>query len=396
MSKYTKSQDFILRIDSCLTPSARIHNACILCRDGTIQALGGYSALKEFEDIPCIDMSHCHAIPGLVDTHLHGTGGFDAMGADTENGLAGISAVLARHGVTSFVITVLSAATDKMLEVIEALAKAHEEEHPGAVPVGIHIEGPYLNHEKAGAQSEMAIRPVDLGEAEELVKAGSGRVKTMTFAPELKHSEELVRLLVANGVMPSMGHSMAAEEHVLRAVSAGAMRCTHLFNGMPPLSQRDVGLTSVALTDDRLTIELTADGFHVHPRMIDLACRIKPAAGVVGISDATQGAGLEDGFYHLGGDSVCISKGVCRRVSDGKLAGSCLTLDSAMRNLAEFSSLSEQQVVACYTRNAAISVGLMDRGEIQPGRRADIAVVDENWNVQMTVVNGNIVFDARA
>jgi len=358
--------------------------------------MGGYSALPHLDDIPSIDMSDCQVIPGLVDTHLHGTGGFASMDADRKSDLSGIARTLAAHGVTSFVATVLAAPQEKMLAVIRALAKQAGPNPYGAELVGIHLEGPYISFERRGAQSAEAVRAIDVGEVQALLEAGNSHIKTMTFAPELPDSEALLEVLLAHGVTPSMGHSSADEAAVLRAINAGARRCTHLFNGMPPLNQREASLTSLGLTDDRLVIELTCDGVHVHPRMIDLACRSKPRPGVVGISDATQGAGLEDGIYHLGEDEVCIAEGFCRRVSDGKLAGSCLTLDQALRNLRDFTTLPRPDVVACYTANAAASIRLTDRGIIQPGKRADLTVVNDRWEVQMTIVNGRVVFDRRA
>lgn len=388
-------QDFILRVKACLTPWETVHNASILCGAGRIQALGGYSALRVLEDTPCIDMSDCRAVPGLVDTHIHGSGGFAAMDVEESSNLAAMSSVLARHGVTSFVLTVLSAERAKMVRVIEALAAAHEQELTGAVPAGIHLEGPYLNSGKAGAQAAPTIRGIDVGEAEALIEAGGGHVKTMTFAPELDQSERLIERLLAHGVVPSMGHSLADEAQARRAIAAGASRCTHLFNGMPPLDQRESGLTVVALTEDKLTIELIVDGKHVHPRMVDLACRAKPRSGVVGISDAVQGAGLADGRYRYGGQEVEVRDGTSRRVSDGTLAGAALTLDEGLRNLARFTSLSDAESLACFTANAATSVGYDDRGVIKPGKRADIAVVDDEWRVKMTIVNGRVAFDGR-
>ena len=387
-------RDVILRLKSCYTPLEHIHNVAILCRGGRIQAVGGFSALQVLEDTEVIDLSSFHAIPGLIDTHLHGTGGFAAMTASEHNTMDDISSVLAQHGVTSFVLTVLAAPTDVMCEVLSELASLHDVRMPGAVALGLHIEGPFLNSERRGAMDEQTIRPIDLGEARALISAGKGLVRTMTLAPELEGSEGLIELLCEEGVVASMGHSMATEEHVLRAIGAGATRCTHLYNGMPPLNQRSSGLTSVALTDDRLVIELIADGVHVHPRMIDLACRTKPRSAVVGISDATQGAGLADGIYTLGGQRVRISEGRCVLVADNTLAGSCLVLDAAMRNLHRYSSLRSSEAVACFTRNAASSLGLSSRGVIEPGKRADIAVVDDDWNIVLTLVGGRIVHDS--
>jgi len=386
---------FILHVNSCLTPTDQVHNASILFRDGLIMAVGGYSALRVLDEIPSVDLTDCQAVPGFIDTHIHGTGGFDAMHADVDGNVGKMCQVLATHGTTSLLPTVLSGPSAKMLAVTEALATHCEEEGNGAVPVGIHLEGPFLNVKKRGAQGATFLREIDLGFARELLEAGRGKVRTMTFAPELEHSEELVGLLLENGVVASMGHSLANAENATRAIAAGASRCTHLFNGTPLLDQREAGLTSIALTDDRLTIELIPDGIHVHPSMVDLACRAKPKDRIVAITDATQGAGLDAGRYYLGDDEIIVANGACRRVSDGRLAGSCLTSDHAFRNLLRFTSMSPSDALACFTINAAQSIGLTDRGLIQPGKRGDVVVVDENWEVQLTVVQGRIVYDPR-
>lgn len=387
---------YILRVDACLTPSETVHQASVLCRNGLIEAIGSFDSLTAMGgDVPCLDMRGCQAIPGLVDTHLHGSGGVGVMDADQVGNLAPMSQVLARHGVTSFIFTILSADRGKMLRVAESLAAVSEADLPGAAPLGLHYEGPYLRVEKRGAQRENYIRAIDLGEARELLAAGRGKVRMMTLAPELEHSEQLIELLLEGGAVPSMGHSLADEAAVLRAVDCGATRVTHLYNGTTQLDQRNSGLTAVALVDDRVTIELIADGIHVHPVMLEIACRTKPLDRIVGISDATQGAGLKDGLYYLGDDRVEIANGWCRRYVDGRLAGSCLTLDRAMRNLPKFASLSPEQVLACFTRNAAFSLGFQDRGVLHPGKRADITVVDKDWNVRMTIVGGRVVYDAR-
>ena len=386
---------YILRVDSCLTPRETVHNASVLCRDGLIEAVGSFDSLTALAEVPCIDMRGCQAIPGLVDTHLHGSGGVAAMDADQLDSLAPISQLLARHGVTSFVFTILSAKEDKMLRVAEALSALSENELPGAVPLGLHYEGPYLRVEKRGAQRERYIRPIDLGEARELLQAGKGTVRMMTLAPELENSEKLIEMLLEYGAIPSMGHSLADENEVTRAIDCGATRVTHLYNGTTRLDQRSSGLTSVALVDDRVTIELIADGIHVHPVMLEIACRSKPLDRIVGISDATQGAGLRNGIYHLGDDRVEIANGWCRRFVDGRIAGSCLTLDLAMRNLPAYTSLGTEEVLTCFTRNPARSLGFEDRGVLLPGKRADIAVIDPDWKVRMTIVGGRVVYDAR-
>lgn len=388
---------FILHVDTCLTPLELIRDACILCRHGQIIAVGGFSAFVGLDDLPRLERPGCVAVPGLIDTHLHGTGGCDLMQADVDDDIGCMSAVLAVHGVTSFVPVILSASRHKMLNLAQVLAGLCHDDHAGAVPVALHLEGPYLNRQRVGTQPLEHVRSIDLGEMRALLQAAAGTIRVVTFAPELAQAAELIALLRENHVVPSMGHTAADEYAAKRAIDAGATRCTHFYNGMPPLAQRDIGITAVALTDERVTIELIADGVHVHPRMIDLACRTKPRDRVVGTSDATQGAGMADGLYQLGDDQIEVQHGESRRVADARLAGSGITLERAMHKFMGFApSLTTRDAIACYTLNAARSIGLTDRGTIQPGKRADIAVFDKDWNVAMTVIKGRIVFDRNA
>ncbi|MFA4943855.1 MAG: N-acetylglucosamine-6-phosphate deacetylase [Lentisphaeria bacterium] len=391
------SPTFILQVDSCLTPLEVIRDACLLVQDGRIGAVGGESAFADLADIPRIVRPGCRAIPGMIDTHLHGCGGYDLMHIGSHPDIAVMSTTLARHGVTSFVPTVLAAPQPQLLEILAALAQLCHRSRQGAVPVGIHLEGPFINPLKRGTQNADFIRQIDLGEARELIAAAAGQLRLMTFAPELERATGLIELLLANRAVPSMGHSLADEEATLRAIDAGTARCTHFYNGMPLLSQREVGLTAVALNDDRVTIELIADGVHVNPRMIDLACRAKPCDRVVGISDGSPGSGLPRGLYEFGTDTVQIEGGASRRLSDGRLAGSGLTLDVVMANFQAFcETLDEMAAFACFTLNAARGIGLDDRGILQPGKRADITVLDAELRVAMTIVEGHIVYDREA
>ena len=216
---------------------------------------------------------------------------------------------------------------------------------------------------------------IDLKLAEDMLQAGKGYVKKLTFAPELEHCEELIELLLVNNVQPSMGHSIASREDTLRAIDAGARNCTHLFNGMLPLHQRQISLTAVALMDDRVTVELILDGRHLDPMIVDLACRCKPHDKVIGISDSNQGAGLKDGEYHIGPATILVKDGISM-TQEGTLAGSTMFIDRGWRSLMEYSHLPETDAACSVTRNAAISHGLEDRGELLPGKLADIAFFD--------------------
>jgi N-acetylglucosamine-6-phosphate deacetylase len=283
-----------------------------------------------------------------------------------------------------------------MFASLTALVRALDETHAGAEPVGIHMEGPFINKEKHGSQKvEDIFDEIDLGLAKELISAGQDKIKIFTFAPELRGATEFVELLLENGIVPSMGHSVAYEKDVIRAIDAGAVRCTHIFNGMPPLHQREVTLTTVALTDDRITIEIIADGFHLDPRMVDLACRTKPKDKLIGVSDAIQGAGLEDGSYHLGSSEIMVEDGLSRTL-DGTIAGTTMTLEKGWHHLVTYSHLQNLEAATCFTVNPAKDIGLTDRGELRPGKRADISFFDSETNkTRLTVSRGRIVYDSQ-
>jgi len=381
--------------DYCLSPYEHIPKSGILCQDDKIIAVGGASAFQQDDDLEIIKLPDCYAIPGFVDSHIHGAGGFDSSTAHhSPDDFREMCRVLASHGVTSFMPTTVSAPFPEMLEALNSLADLIEMPHEGAEPIGIHIEGPFLNKKKHGSQSEEDIMDIDLGKARELIEEGRGKVKIMTFAPELNGSTKLIELLLENNIVPSMGHSLGTEADVLRAVDAGATRCTHLFNGMPPLHQRHSTLTTVALTDDRISIELILDGSHLHPKMIDLACRIKPKDKLIGVSDAIQGAGLKDGIYHLGGAQIQVVNGKSM-TEDGTLAGTTLTLEKGWHHLVTYSHMSITDAAACFSLNPARNLKLYDRGELKPKRRADLVFFDKDTNrVRMTVVNGKIVYQS--
>ena len=216
----------------------------------------------------------------------------------------------------------------------------------------------------------------------------------MTFAPELTGADKLIELLLSRNVIASMGHSLAGEKETLRAIDAGANHCTHLFNGMNPLHQRQVGLPGIVLTDDRVTVELIIDGRHVHSRMVDLACRCKTLRQIIGISDGTMASGMPDGAYHIGPSEIVVKDGFSQ-TSAGKLAGTTTMLDAGWHSLMSCGHLSETKAAQAVTRNPAEHFSLFDRGQLLPGLRADLAVFERSTNRPlMTVRRGEIIAKA--
>ncbi len=384
-------------VDYCLTPYENIPNSGILCEGEQILAIGGASAFAREPGLEIIKLEDAYAVPGFIDSHIHGAGGFDSSTAYLEDAkIESMCATLASHGVTTFFPTIVSGPFENMLKAVTALAKMIDDEHEGADPAGIHVEGPFLNKIKRGSQVEGDLAEIDLGFARELIEAGDGRIKLMTFAPELARTPELIELLLENGVIPSMGHSLAGEEDVMRAIDAGARRCTHIFNGMPQLHQREAALTAVALTDNRVSIEIIVDGLHIHPRMVDLASRLKPKDKIIGVSDAVQSAGLQsrDGKYHLGKSEIQVRDGLVT-TGEGIIAGTTMTLETGWHHLNTYAKMPSTVSAACFTSNPANDLGLITRGELRPGKRADISFFDSASNrTRMTVTRGRIAYDA--
>ena len=382
-------------MDYCLTPQKRINNCAVLCENDRILAVGGASAFAMEPELEVYELAGAYATPGFIDTHIHGAGGFDAsLMVEGEPGLEAMSSILASRGVTGFVPTMVSLPRAEMLENLARLAAMLDRQLPGAQALGIHVEGPFLNPAKRGAQDEKAMTPIDLGYAREIVAAAGGKLRRMTFAPELENADKLVELLCAASVQPSMGHSIAGEEETLRAIDAGARCCTHLFNGMPPLEQRNISITAVALTDNRVTVELIIDGRHIHPRMVDLACRCKPGSKLVAISDGTMASGMPDGHYRIGHAGIVVEQGFSRTLT-GTLAGTTTLLDTGWHSLMTYGKTDETYAAGTVSYNAARSLNLTDRGILQPGMRADIAIFEENSNrLLMTLAGGEIVFRA--
>ncbi len=378
----------------CLTPQKRLEKGSILCEGEKILAIGSASAFAREAGLEIIELKNIYCTPGFIDSHIHGSGGFDSSSAYIgKEHLSDMSTILAQHGVTTFVPTVVSAPSKIMLKNLSVLSEMMISDPPGADPVGIHIEGPFISPQKHGTQSPADIKPVDLGFCRELIAAGKGKIKKMTFAPELANAVKLVELLVENNIMPSMGHSLAGKEDTLKAIDAGAHYCTHFFNGMPELHQRDITLTGVALIDSRVNIELIIDGHHLDPLMIDLACRCKPDHQVCGISDAIMAVGMPEGKYHVGSTDFEISNGIAQ-TADGCLAGTTTLLDSGWHCLMTYSHMKATKAAACVTLNPAQAMGLDDRGILLPQKRADIAFFECGTNRPvMTVCSGKIVFD---
>ncbi|CAB93044.1 MULTISPECIES: N-acetylglucosamine-6-phosphate deacetylase [Streptomyces] len=336
-----------------------------------------------------VDLAGHWVVPGFVDIHNHGGGGASFAGGTAEEILAGVE-THRRHGTTTVVASAVTGDLDFLARHAGMLAELAQQ---GDI-VGIHFEGPFISPCRKGAHDEQLLRDPDPAEVRKLVDAAHGHAKMMTLATELPGGLDSVRLLVEHGVIAAVGHTDATYEQTVQAIDAGATVATHLFNAMPPVGHRAPGPITALLEDERITVELINDGTHLHPAALQLAFHHAGAARVAFITDAMDAAGFGDGHYLLGPLEVEVADGVARLVEGGSIAGSTLTLDRAFKRAVTVDRLPVGDVVAAISANPARLLGLDDRiGSLEPGKDADLVVLDDAFDLVGVMRRGEWVVD---
>jgi N-acetylglucosamine-6-phosphate deacetylase len=330
-------------------------------------------------------------LPGFIDLHVHGGDGADAMDAGTD-GLRRMARFHAAHGVTALLPTTWAAPPAAVLAAVEAIAAALGPVEGGATILGAHLEGPWINPARAGAQDPAGIRPPDVDEARRLVAVGGGVVRLVALAPELPGARALIGELVGRGVTVAAGHTEAGWDEMVAAVAAGVRHVTHTFNAMAGVGHREPGTAGAALALPELRCELIADGHHVHPGAMAVLARAKGPGGVVLVSDAVRAAGLPEGDVDLGGRTAQHCCGAVR-LADGRLAGSVLTLDVALRHFAAATGWGWPDLARAVAGNAAEALGLSAKGRLAAGADADLVLLGDDGagEVLLTVAEGRIV-----
>lgn len=370
----------------------------VLAEDGVIASLGAgppeEAALGRCRRSAgeVVDAGGRLLLPGLIDIHVHGALGHETMDGDPA-AIAVMSGFYASHGVTSFLATTWTGTTDVTLQALRAVAEAMREPDPrGATLLGAHMEGPFLNPRRCGAQAASIIRPGDREEMSRFLAVGV--VRLMTIAPEVPGNLEVIRQGLERGVVMSAGHTDATYDQMCAAVAAGVRHVTHTYNAMRPLHHREPGTVGAAMTLAELTVELIADGIHVHPAAMRALYAARGPDAVVLVTDAIRPAGMPPGRYPIDDRTVVVEDGAVR-LPDGALAGSVLTLDRGLRNLWSATGAPIEELWPTASRNAARVIGVDDRkGEIGIGRDADLVLLDEQLEVAMTIVGGRIVHRA--
>ncbi|MER7047352.1 N-acetylglucosamine-6-phosphate deacetylase [Streptomyces jumonjinensis] len=383
--------DSAARAGSTVLTGARVVLPTGTVVDGRVTIEGTKITAVAPADAPAHDLSGHWIVPGFVDLHNHGGGGASFTGGSVEDVLRGVR-THREHGTTTLVASLVTAETDFLAHRAGVLSELVEQ---GDL-AGIHFEGPFISPCRKGAHSEGLLRHPEPAEVRKLIDAARGTARMVTLATELPGGIDSVRLLAEHGVIAAIGHTDASYEQTVEAIDAGATVATHLFNAMPPLGHRAPGPIAALLEDERVTVELINDGTHLHPAALELAFHRAGAGRVAFITDAMDAAGFGDGRYQLGPLAVDVIDGVARLVEGGSIAGSTLTLDTAFRRAATVDRIPVQDIVQAISANPAKLLGAYDRiGSLEPGKDADLVVLDDEFRLKGVMRQGAWVVDPR-
>lgn len=368
-----------------------LHNGLVVVENGTITYAGKADEYEKALPDHVVTVEDGWICPGFVDMHMHGIDGYDTMDGTPES-LQAISTALARHGVTSFLATTMTAPYAQLEQVLVNIAQNSREGLPGAQAIGIHLEGPWINPRYKGAQKEENIAIPKLDAVQKLYGLSEGLIKVVTIAPEQPEALEAIAWLKERDVIVSAGHTGATFAQATEAVDAGVRHFTHCFNAMTGLHHREPGVVGAAMYHEQLSTELIADGIHVHPAVMKILYRVKTPERLALVSDSMRASAMGEGTYDLGGQEVHVQDNQAK-LADGTLAGSILTLNRAVGNMVTLSGVSLPDAVEMASLTPASILGYGERkGRLAAGYDADITVLNTQFDVTMTFVAGKEVY----
>ena len=374
---------YLIKNAHLVSPDIELFGAAVELEDGLVKKI-----YAQGEKLPegCEEYQAAGkmVVPGFIDAHCHGGMGYEVTSDDSQ-AIRIIAEAKLREGVTSFCPTTLTLPEEKLAASLRNI-EAYRQAPTGCKVIGTHLEGPYINPECAGAQNPAFLRKADIGEVLRLHAISP--VALISYAIEMEGSLEFIRQLCAAGITASCGHTNATCAQFKAGMPFGLRRLTHFCNQMTKLHHREIGLVGAGLMEDSVAIEMICDKIHLCPDMIRLAFKSKPIGKILLISDAMEATGLPDGNYQLGGLAVVVAEGAARLASNGALAGSTLQMNTAFKNVADVTGLPLPQLVKTTSWNQAQDLGLKKLGKLEAGFIADIAVLDDAFNVAAVFLDG--------
>lgn len=359
-----------------ISPGLDREGASVLIEDGKITEVANHTSGD-------LDLDGKMLLPGFIDIHSHGADGADVCDASRE-GLEHIAQTKLKEGVTTWLPTTLTQPQEKLVEIVRTI-RDWATLAPLNIP-GIHLEGPFINREQAGAQNPQFVRPPDLNELRELHQIFPALI--LSLAPEIPGAFNIIQEASGMGITPSAAHTKADYATVMTATEYGLKHLTHFGNAMTGLHHREIGVVGAGLLEDSLSLELIADGIHLAPEMLELIFARVPRENIMLITDSVSASWQSDGNTSLGGLEVKIKDGIARLKSNGALAGSTLRYNRGLKRIHEITGEPLSAIVATTSWNQATSLGLPKIGKVESGFRADLVILEENFEVSRTLVGG--------
>ncbi|MDG1358073.1 MAG: N-acetylglucosamine-6-phosphate deacetylase [Akkermansiaceae bacterium] len=368
-----------------ISPDLDVRRGSILVDAGKVVAVDDSAQpLSDADEV--IDAGGRYVMPGFIDIHAHGADGKDVCDNNLES-IRHIAKRKLREGVTTWLPTTLTQPQELLAQIAEKCAQYMSHQEYAKTP-GLHIEGPYINRNNAGAQNPQFVRKPNWSELDDI--ANKAPISILSIAPDVEGANDCIAMAKRAGITCSAAHSSATHEQMMLAKEAGLTHLTHFGNAMSALHHREIGMVGSGLLDDDLKMELICDGVHLCPDFLKLMFSVKPIEQLMLITDSMSGSWIDSGQVQLGGLDVIIEGKQARLKDGGALAGSVLRFNEGLRNVFEWTGLPLSQLVKATSWNQAQSLGLKDLGKIEPGYQADMVIMNEDFSVWSTLVDGEV------